>query len=92
MNLTNSISSIITFLITLVIVAIAELAFGPVVDGMLDFATSASFTGVSPEFTTAAISNFAWYHSGIRILIITTIVWVILRTVMSAFYSREVRY
>ena len=92
MNLTSSISSIITFLITLVIVAIAELAFGPVVDGMLDFATSASFTGVSPEFTTAAISNFAWYHSGIRILIITTIVWVILRTVMSAFYSREVRY
>ena len=92
MNLTSSISSIITFLITLVIVAIAELAFGPVVDGMLDFATSASFTGVSPEFTTAAISNFAWYHSGIRILLITTIVWVILRTVMSAFYSREVRY
>jgi hypothetical protein len=79
-------------MITLVIIAMAELAFGPVVDGMLDFATSASFSGVSPEFTTAAISNFAWYHSGLRILLITTIVWVILRTVMAAFYTREEVY
>lgn len=92
MSMSNSITSLVTLLITLVIIMVGELAFGPVVDGFSNFATSVTLTGISPEFTTSAVENFAWFHTGLRLVLEIFIVWVVIRTIMSAFYTREARY
>lgn len=89
MSMQDTIMAIVSFMVTLVIAGICELCFGPVLDAILNFGTTTTIEGITPDFTTMALGSFVWFGTGIRIIIIAMILWVVLRTIMGVLYTRS---